>query len=1169
MSPVVAVSSESVEVSADADDDLWDRITSPQPIISVRSLPQTPPPLSPSLPEAYNNSDIASVVDRAIQKLNEAAQCIAEVEQGSRRLPRASRLSPLRDISADIQRQSTPLPRLSQEPEVPVPQHDAPRRRGGVSNGFKTAESEPGKDLGKHMPDLWPWLQDDADTDENDHEQWSTDPLMARQFPNSAETKRIEEEDLRRALAEGGMTLPIPSRHQSPLAAMLSHRVRSPLAFLPPVSQRARRHGVSFTRRRMRRVFSVFVVLALAFLVADGVLLSFIFTHPHRHVTPLDGPPELTLSTNVASIGQTVILHIHHFSTDTHVYLTHDIQEAVQIVTGAQGQTTTGSPLVKVGANGSADVNMLVDSTWGPGYHTIEAEGVTTRYTASTTLQIIGAGPTRPAHLLIGATSLDLGADLQGANTIQLLTLHNAGGGSISWAASSDQPWLLISPTQGMFSAYQTVTVAVERANLNAGDYKGTLTFSSNVGPEEMVQVHMTVRPLPANVGAVLVVTPPVLSFTALDGGANPNGQTLMVSNPGSQPLKWSITGNNPISLAAQRLLLHALDPTTGWLSTDQTSGVVVPHGTSLIHVIVNSRNLLPGVYTDMLAFSGGQGVYNSPQNVSVSLTVQARCGLTLSSGIMSFTAVSGQSNPSNQSLSLGANTSCAGGISWNAISAANWLTVTPASGQLKGSASTVTAVGVNASVLKPGTYVSNISFSTGQNTQTLMVQLVVQAPPSPSSPILGATPLNLNFSTTQGMANPPGQVVTITNTGRSVLYWHTMVNTLASSWLGAGPTGGSIPAGQTGQVTVNIDTANLTPNTYVGQVVLIGSDVKAVAASGSPQTITVNLLVLPPCTLEKPSLSAVTFSATQGSSSPASQPISITASGNCGWPLNWQAQVANAPAWLQLAPASGTLVASGQSTSMTVNANIAGLTANTYTTEITLTATDGSNTAVQGNSQTISVTLTVLPPCSLQVGASNLTFSVGQGQPAPPAQSFSLSESGNCARPVSWSVSGEPGTTGVGGWLVLSQPFAGTDSGIIHVGINPQNLLPNTYTSTITISASGSGGAIVQGSPMTVTVSLIVTGFSLGGTVIACSNISCSSTKPLPGASLTLLNNATNRTITITADGSGNYAFTNLALGPYTLTIAGSDGTYNYAGTVTLNLGGAQAHFSVNAYPQ
>src|SRR5204863_2308660 len=101
VSPVVAMSSESVEVSADADDDLWDRITGPQPIVSVPSLPQTPPPLSPSLP---GNNDLAGVVDQAIQRLNEAAQRIAEVEQGSRRMPRASRLSPLRDISADIQR---------------------------------------------------------------------------------------------------------------------------------------------------------------------------------------------------------------------------------------------------------------------------------------------------------------------------------------------------------------------------------------------------------------------------------------------------------------------------------------------------------------------------------------------------------------------------------------------------------------------------------------------------------------------------------------------------------------------------------------------------------------------------------------------------------------------------------------------------------------------------------------------------------------------------------------------------------------------------------------------------------------------------------------------------------------------------------------------------------
>jgi len=165
--------------------------------------------------------------------------------------------------------------------------------------------------------------------------------------------------------------------------------------------------------------------------------------------------------------------------------------------------------------------------------------------------------------------------------------------------------------------------------------------------------------------------------------------------------------------------------------------------------------------------------------------------------------------------------------------------------------------------------------------------------------------------------------------------------------------------------------------------------------------------------------------------------------------------------------------------------------------------------------------------------------------------------------------VNGDAGSTGTGGWLVLSQPLSGTDSATIQVGINPQNLVPNTYTGTITVSASGSGGAIVQGSPAVITVSLTITGYTLKGRAIACSDTSCSSTKPLPGGSLTLVNNATNQAITIAADGLGNYFFANLALGPYTLTLTGSDGTYNYAGTVTLNIGGNQANFSVNAYPK
>src|SRR5437016_795721 len=70
VSPVAVMPAESVEVNADARDDLWERITGPQPIVSIPRLPQTPPPLSPSLPGVHENDDLAGIVDQAIQRLN-------------------------------------------------------------------------------------------------------------------------------------------------------------------------------------------------------------------------------------------------------------------------------------------------------------------------------------------------------------------------------------------------------------------------------------------------------------------------------------------------------------------------------------------------------------------------------------------------------------------------------------------------------------------------------------------------------------------------------------------------------------------------------------------------------------------------------------------------------------------------------------------------------------------------------------------------------------------------------------------------------------------------------------------------------------------------------------------------------------------------------------------
>ena len=149
-------------------------ITSP-----VLKKPQVP---APSTLGGYSN-----FVEQTINRLSEAARRIATVEKRARHVLRASRLAPLRDISAEIQRNSTPSPKFSRN--------------------LGKEQQEQGEDLSKRLPDLWPWLQD---PDENEQDHWAnyTDPLLARRFPNSAEIAKIEEEDVRRAVAQGVIAPP-------------------------------------------------------------------------------------------------------------------------------------------------------------------------------------------------------------------------------------------------------------------------------------------------------------------------------------------------------------------------------------------------------------------------------------------------------------------------------------------------------------------------------------------------------------------------------------------------------------------------------------------------------------------------------------------------------------------------------------------------------------------------------------------------------------------------------------------------------------------------------------------------------------------------------------------------------------------------------------------------
>jgi hypothetical protein len=1075
-------------------------------------------------------------VDPTASRLSEAARWIEEDEAGVKRLRRSARLAPLRDISSEIQRASTIHPSLQRTPTFDT----QPEVKLQTDN-----QQRPMKFSRPDLPDLGAWL---ADTEEKESDLWAnaTDPFISRSRPDKNAAASIEAEDIRRVRVEEHPTLPYPSLHPQ-------------------------------ARRKPRSVWKMaiglLVILALVALAVDGLLFAFSFNRTNHAISASGGPPTLALSTTIANVGDSVAIHLTHFAPETMVALTHDFQQSLL--------TNKNTSWLNIDASGEADALFAVSSTWGPGFHLIVAEDVTTRDTASTMLQVNGAGPSRPPHLLVDDASLNLGEGVQGTNTIQPLALLNSGGGTISWSLSSNKPWLLAVPQQGTFGVGQTISVAGQRNNLPPGDYTGTLTLSSSVGAQEQVQIDMKVIPLPPNAGPMISLTPPLLAFTTTDGASNPLTQVVTLSNPGQQMLYWSLSqgasgtttmqSSDNLLTDQQKNLFNAetFHDDTSWLSTDQSSGELTPGHSTQIHITVRSQNLLPNTYMGTLQFNASEGktAFDSPQDINIALTIQPHCGLVTSAAYLSFTAVDGQSNPSSHAIRLNATSSCAEQeLSWQASPSQPWITVSPTSGQVKGTDSSITSIGVNITNMLPNAkYTGMVTFQAGKSTQTLMVNLDLQPKPAPSEPILGASPLALNFTTIQGQTSPGGQVVTITNNGGSALHWNTNIVPLAPDWIAASPTGGTVAPGQTALMTVSLNAQSLTPGNYASQITIEGTDTHGTTASGSPQTITVSLVVQPPCTLTQPSASSLLFNGTANGANPLGQTETFTTTGSCSWPLHWSTGAT--PSWLTLNAASGTISTNTQQGSIGVNVNTAGLTPGTYTAQVKISALDSTGSQVQGSPESFTVVLMVLQPCTLAQIQSPLTFNEVQGQTTSSSQTLNLNETGTCTGGVTWTATGDNGSSS---WLGLSAT-SGTDSGngsSIGITATAGNLAPGTYTGLITISANNNG-EVLQNSPQIVTVTLNVTGYTIGGTALACGGPApdCTSSSGLAGATVSLVNGNGVTIATVIADGSGNFTFTNIALGTYTVNVTGTSGSASYSGSTPVTVGGDTSNVSVQTF--
>jgi hypothetical protein len=91
-----------------------------------------------------------------------------------------------------------------------------------------------------------------------------------------------------------------------------------------------------------------------------------------------------------------------------------------------------------------------------------------------------------------------------GANPAsQSLSIVNAGGGTLNWTASSNQPWLSIAPAAG--TAPSTSNVSVNIAGLAAGSYSGAITITAAGAANSPLNVPVTLTVSPGGGGELIV----------------------------------------------------------------------------------------------------------------------------------------------------------------------------------------------------------------------------------------------------------------------------------------------------------------------------------------------------------------------------------------------------------------------------------------------------------------------------------------------------------------------------------------------------------------------------------------------------------------------------------------------------------------------------------------
>lgn len=749
--------------------------------------------------------------------------------------------------------------------------------------------------------------------------------------------------------------------------------------------------------------------------------------------------------------------------------------------------------------------------------------------------------------LVVDKPTLALSARFGGPAVTQTVNVTSTNGASIPVALIVPQAysWLKVSvgggTGQSIASGYTplAVTVTADPTGLVAGTYPAeppALIAVSGGAPNTSIAVTLNV--------STIGVNPQSLAFTYTVGSNNfPLPQGLTLSS----------------AAATQCTATAAVTTTSGsWVGPLQNpcvspSNLTVQLNNSVVELL--AANTYTGTIT--IAPPAGQG---PPAVVSLRLTVLPTPPVTVNpqSLILNWQTGIGAPNPS-QTFTI--STTASQPLDFNFFqslsSLSNISTITPPFGNTSLTTGAVPITySVNATGLAVGTHTGSITLFTpgGSPTQqNIGVTLNVS-----NTALLNVPNAPMNFTSQLGSIPAP-QDVNITATSGILNY--SVTQSVNSAWLSV-PNAGSTSA----PLTVSVNPAGLPQGTYTATVNVLSAIQGSIA-----QQIPVVLKITNDPTISA-SASTLSFPYQIGQSAAVAQRL-VKLTSITGVPLNYvvsSAATTCGTAWLQ-ATNSNNLLSGVTDDTLRVSVDPAGLPAGTCTGKVTVTATNPATGApALGSPLEINVTLTVSTTAQLVLTPPDPpVFTVGKNQQsaAPPILLTStgtdvLTYTVAFQSPGSWlSVNTLGGATNTNNSLILS--------------VNTVGLAAGPYYGTVTLTATGPGGAAVANSPVKIPVTLNVTAGSLtlsasslsfeqtvGGPAPASQTVTLGSdgaalnynavvqsNRVVSWLSVSPASGTTGGALTIAVDGS------KLTPGTYTATIAvTSPGGGNSPATITVN---------------